>query len=42
VQQGNAVLLDETLANAFSSGSVLGTGYALDNAVPLFAEALQG
>ncbi len=42
VQQGNAVLLDETLANAFSSGSVLGTGHALDNAVPLFAEALQG
>ncbi len=42
VQQGNAVLLDETLANAFSSGSVLGTGYALDDAVPLFAEALQG
>jgi iron complex transport system substrate-binding protein len=42
VQQGNAVLLDETLANAFSSGTVLGTGYALDNAVPLFAEALQG
>jgi iron complex transport system substrate-binding protein len=42
VQQGNAVLLDETLANAFSSGSVTGIGYALDNAVPLFAEALQG
>jgi ABC-type Fe3+-hydroxamate transport system substrate-binding protein len=43
VQQGNAVLLDdETLANAFSSGSVLGTRYALENAVPLFAEALQG
>jgi iron complex transport system substrate-binding protein len=41
VQQGNAVLLDETLANAFSSGSVLGTQYALDNAVPLFAGALQ-
>ncbi|PWW22353.1 iron complex transport system substrate-binding protein [Geodermatophilus normandii] len=42
VQQGNAVLLDdETLANAFSSGSVLGTEYALDNAVPLFAEALR-
>jgi hypothetical protein len=36
------VLLDETLANAFSSGSVTGIGYALDNAVPLFAEALQG
>jgi ABC-type Fe3+-hydroxamate transport system substrate-binding protein len=43
VQQGSAVLLDdETLANAFSSGSVLGTEYALDNAVPLFADALQG
>lgn len=42
VQQGNAVLLDETLANAFSSGSVTGIGYALDNAVPQFAEALQG
>jgi iron complex transport system substrate-binding protein len=42
VQQGNAVVLDETLANAFSSGSVTGIGYALDNAVPLFAEALQG
>jgi iron-siderophore transport system substrate-binding protein len=43
VQRGSAVLLDdETLANAFSSGSVLGTEYALENAVPLFAEALQG
>ncbi|MBM7806424.1 iron complex transport system substrate-binding protein [Geodermatophilus bullaregiensis] len=42
VQAGNALLLeDETLVNAFSSGSVLGTGYALDNAVPLFAETLQ-
>ncbi len=43
VQQGNAVVLeDETLVNAFSSGSVLGTRYALDEAVPLFAETLQG
>ncbi len=42
VQQGNAVVLDDpTLVNAFSSGSVLGTGYALDEAVPLFARALQ-
>jgi iron complex transport system substrate-binding protein len=41
VQQGNALVLeDETLVNAFSSGSVLGTGYALDEAVPLFAETL--
>jgi iron complex transport system substrate-binding protein len=43
VQQGDAVVLeDETLVNAFSSGSVLGTRYALDEAVPLFAETLQG
>ncbi len=42
VQQGNAVVLDDpALVNAFSSGSVLGTGYALDEAVPLFAGALQ-
>ncbi|SFP96293.1 iron complex transport system substrate-binding protein [Geodermatophilus dictyosporus] len=42
VQAGNALVLDdETLVNAFSSGSVLGTEYALDNAVPLFAETLQ-
>jgi iron complex transport system substrate-binding protein len=32
---------DQTLSNAFSSGSALGTQYALANAVPLFAEALQ-
>ncbi|MGY1715660.1 iron-siderophore ABC transporter substrate-binding protein [Geodermatophilus sp. SYSU D01106] len=42
VQQGNAVVLeDETLVNAFSSGSALGQQYALENAVPLFAEPLQ-
>ncbi|SDC21810.1 iron complex transport system substrate-binding protein [Geodermatophilus telluris] len=41
VQAGNALVLDdETLVNAFSSGSVLGTGYALDNAVPLLAQTL--
>ncbi|PRY41240.1 iron complex transport system substrate-binding protein [Geodermatophilus tzadiensis] len=43
VQAGNALVLeDEALVNAFSSGSVLGTEYALQNAVPLFAETLQG
>jgi iron complex transport system substrate-binding protein len=42
VQQGNALVLDDqTLVNAFSSGSALGTRYALENAVPLFAETLQ-
>jgi iron complex transport system substrate-binding protein len=42
VQQGNALVLeDQTLVNAFSSGSALGTRYALENAVPLFAETLQ-
>ncbi len=42
-QQGHAVVLeDETVVNAFSSASVLGIGYALDNAVPLFADALAG
>jgi hypothetical protein len=41
VQQGNALVLeDETLVNAFSSGSAPGTRYALENAVPLFAETL--
>ncbi len=41
VQQGHAVVLDdETLVNAFSSGSALGIQYALAEAVPLFAEAL--
>ena len=34
------VLEDETLVSAFSSGSVQGIEYALDNAVPLFADAL--
>jgi iron complex transport system substrate-binding protein len=34
------VLDDDTLANAFSSGSALGIQYALENAVPLFADAL--
>ena len=41
VQAGRAVVMDdETLVNAFSSGSALGIGYALENAVPLFADAL--
>ncbi len=41
VQQGHAVVLDdETLVSAFSSGSALGTLYALDETVPLFADAL--
>ena len=41
VQQGDALVLeDQTLSNAFSSGSALGTQYALENAVPLFAETL--
>jgi iron complex transport system substrate-binding protein len=41
VQQGNALVLeDQTLVSAFSSGSALGTQYALENAVPLFAETL--
>ena len=41
VQQGNALVLeDQTLASAFSSGSALGTRYALENAVPQFAETL--
>ncbi|QFZ16243.1 iron-siderophore ABC transporter substrate-binding protein [Saccharothrix syringae] len=34
------VLDDEALVNAFSSGSSLGTAYALDHAVPLFGQAL--
>ncbi|OMQ16176.1 hypothetical protein A7K94_0204355 [Modestobacter sp. VKM Ac-2676] len=39
VQEGRAVVLADTeLTNAFSSASVLGIQYALDNAVPLFAE----
>ncbi|RBY92145.1 iron-siderophore ABC transporter substrate-binding protein [Blastococcus sp. TBT05-19] len=41
VREGRAVVLeDTTLTNAFSSGSSLGIRYALDNAVPLFADAL--
>ena len=41
VQQGNALVFeDETLVNAFSSGSAPGTRYVLENAVPLFAETL--
>jgi iron complex transport system substrate-binding protein len=35
------VVLDEVqLVNAFSSGSALGTLWALENTVPLFAESL--
>jgi iron complex transport system substrate-binding protein len=34
------VLDDVQLVNAFSSGSALGTLYALENTVPLFAAAL--
>jgi len=41
VQSGHAVVLDdETLTSAFSLGTSLGTLYALENAVPLFADAL--
>ncbi|WP_222264626.1 ABC transporter substrate-binding protein [Modestobacter marinus] len=41
VQAGHGVVLeDPTLVSAFSSGSVLGIEYALENAVPLFAGAL--
>jgi len=41
VQQGHAVVLDdEALVSAFSSGSALGTLYALENTVPLFTAAL--
>jgi iron complex transport system substrate-binding protein len=41
VQAGHAVVMDdETLVSAFSSSSALGIRYALENAVPLFAEAL--
>jgi iron complex transport system substrate-binding protein len=41
VQQGHAVVMDdEQLVSAFSSGSALGTLYALENTVPLFAAAL--
>jgi iron complex transport system substrate-binding protein len=34
------ILEDQNLVNAFSSGSSLGTAYALDHAVPLFTTAL--
>jgi iron complex transport system substrate-binding protein len=41
VQAGHGVVLeDQTLVSAFSSGSVLGIRYALENAVPLFADAV--
>jgi iron complex transport system substrate-binding protein len=41
-KDGRLVLLDDKkLADAFSSGSTLGTSYAIKNAVPLFAEALR-
>jgi len=41
VQAGHAVVLDdETLTSAFSLGTSLGIQYALENAVPLFADAL--
>ncbi|MCA0145711.1 iron-siderophore ABC transporter substrate-binding protein [Blastococcus sp. LR1] len=41
VREGRAVVLeDTTLTNAFSSGSAGGIRYALENAVPLFADAL--
>ena len=42
VQEGRAVVLEyETLVNAFSGASVLSIGYALAEAVPLFADALR-
>ncbi|ONI81960.1 hypothetical protein ALI22I_37910 [Saccharothrix sp. ALI-22-I] len=34
------ILEDANLVNAFSSGSALGTSYALDHAVPLFTTAV--
>ncbi|MQA33581.1 ABC transporter substrate-binding protein [Modestobacter roseus] len=41
VQDGRAVVLDDTtLTNAFSIGTPLATQYALENAVPLFADAV--
>ena len=41
VQAGHAVVLeDQTLVSAFSLGTSLSIEYALDNAVPLFADAL--
>jgi iron complex transport system substrate-binding protein len=41
VQDGHAVVLDDlTVLNAFSSASVPGLLYAIENTVPLFADAL--
>ena len=41
VQAGHAVVLDDTtLTNAFSIGTSMGIQYAVENAVPLFADAL--
>ena len=41
MQAGHAVVLeDQTLTSAFSIGTPQGIQYALDNAVPLFADAL--
>ncbi|MCT2586357.1 iron-siderophore ABC transporter substrate-binding protein [Actinophytocola gossypii] len=40
-KDGRLVILeDQDLITSFSSGSTLGTLYAIDNAVPLFAEAM--
>ncbi|WP_432537232.1 iron-siderophore ABC transporter substrate-binding protein [Kineococcus arenarius] len=40
-QDGRLVVLDDpAIVSAFSSGTTLGLGYALDEAVPLFAQAL--
>jgi iron complex transport system substrate-binding protein len=40
-RDGRIVVFDDTTqANAFSSGTTLGLGYALDHAVPLFAQAI--
>lgn len=40
-KDGRIVVFDDTTqANAFSSGTTLGLGYALDHAVPLFAQAI--
>ncbi|SFA79006.1 iron complex transport system substrate-binding protein [Amycolatopsis marina] len=42
-QQGRLLVLDDqTLISAFSGGSTLATKYAIDNAVPLFAQTLAG
>ncbi|SNT39169.1 iron-siderophore ABC transporter substrate-binding protein [Rhodococcoides kyotonense] len=41
-RDGRLVVLDDlNLSNAFSSGSVAGTQYAIENAVPLFAAPLK-